>query len=295
MQRRPWFEIHDHPLFPGFLRDLVTDALEAMWNTQGIYRPVARRLEHAVAESGAQRVIDLCSGSGGPWLRFSQDFGRNEGAVPTVLLTDKYPNRRALEPIPDSAEQTIFFYPESVDAMRIPPELSGFRTMFSTFHHFAPSEARAILRDAYDQRQGIAIFEAAKCCPRTLAAVFAVPLISLRLAPRVRPFLWRRLFWTYCLPAIPFVLWADGILSCLRSYSQADLKELISGMESDDYRWEIGEEYGGSVPISFLVGSPLQSVDRTHEEPVETQSPPGRDQAAQCVSGSAIAEAVFRR
>lgn len=295
MQRRPWFEIHDHPLFPGFLRDLVTDALEAMWNTQGVYSPVAPRLERAVAESGARRVIDLCSGSGGPWLRFSRDFGLDKGTAPVVLLTDKYPNRRALEPIRARTEQKILFYPESVDAMRIPPELAGFRTMFSTFHHFAPDEARAILLNAFDQRQGIAIFEAAKCSPRTLAAVFAVPLISLRLAPRIRPFLWRRLFWTYCVPGIPFVLWVDGVLSCLRSYSQADLKELISGMESDDYRWEIGEEHGGRVPISFLVGCPQRSVDRTNKDLAEMQSPPGRNHAGPCASGSAIAEAVFRR
>src|SRR5271156_6186257 len=72
MQRKAWFEIHDHRLFPGFLRDLVTDALEAMWNARDIYGPLAPRLERALAESGTRRVVDLCSGGGGPWIGLSR-------------------------------------------------------------------------------------------------------------------------------------------------------------------------------------------------------------------------------
>jgi hypothetical protein len=34
MGRTELFEIHDHPWFPAFLRDLVTDALQTLWNFQ---------------------------------------------------------------------------------------------------------------------------------------------------------------------------------------------------------------------------------------------------------------------
>ena len=272
MQRKAWFEIHDHPLFPGFLRDLVTDALEAMWNEQNVYGPVAERLERALAESGANIVVDLCSGGGGPWPRFSRDLARSNGRIPAILLTDKYPNRRALKQIGDPTEKTICYCPEPVDAMDIPQELRGFRTMFSTFHHFGPDEARAILQDAFDQRQGIAIFEAAKCDLRTVAAVLVVPFLALHLAPRIRPFRWARIFWTYCAPVIPFTLWLDGVLSCLRSYSQSDLRELISGMVCDDYRWEIGEERG-RICIGYLVGCPMRCVEAASGDLVGIQRP----------------------
>jgi hypothetical protein len=272
MQRKAWFEIHDHPLFPGFLRDLVTDALEAMWNAQGIYGPVAPLIERALAESGARRVVDLCSGGGGPWLRFSHDLTAVDGTSPEVLLTDKYPNRRAFRQVENATGNAIAFCPVPVDAMRIPTELAGFRTMFSTFHHFGPDEATAILKDAFDQRQGIAILEAAKCDPRTIAAVFIVPLLALRLAPRIRPFRWARVFWTYCLPVIPFTLWLDGILSCLRSYSQADLRELISGMVSENYRWEIGEDRG-LVTISYLIGCPVGPSEEADDGVAEMHRP----------------------
>ena len=261
MQRKAWFEFHDHRLFPGFLRDLVTDALQAMWNAQQIYSPIAPRLERVIADSRARCIVDLCSGSGGPWLRFASELTSDGGSSPQVLLTDKYPSRGRIRRIETETGNRVSFYPDPVDAREIPAELTGFRTIFSTFHHFEPREARAILKSSFEQHQGIGIFEAAKCDPRTLAAVIVVPLLALRLAPLIQPFRWSRIFWTYCLPVIPLTLWLDGMLSCLRSYSQADLRELISGLESDSYRWEIGEERGGPVPITYLLGWPSTSSD----------------------------------
>jgi len=40
MDRQRWFEIHDQPWFPAFLRDLVTESLEAIWTETGTPRPV---------------------------------------------------------------------------------------------------------------------------------------------------------------------------------------------------------------------------------------------------------------
>ena len=143
--------------------------------------------------------------------------------------------------------------------MRIPRELAGFRTIFSSFHHFAPDEARAILKDAFDARQGIAVFEGATRERRTLMAIFfLMPLLTLLLMPRIRPFRWSRFFYTYLLPVIPFTLWMDGLLSCLRSYSQSDLRELVSGMTAEDYRWDVGIERGRLVAVAYLIGHPLR-------------------------------------
>ena len=295
MQRKAWFEFHDHPLYPGFLRDLVTDALQAIWNAQQIYSPIALRLEQAIAHSGAKSVIDLCSGAGGPWLGFAPEFRRDEGPPPSILLTDKYPSRRPIRDIESATGRRLRFHSEPVDAMKVPPDLSGFRTIFSTFHHFGPSEARMILKSAVEQRQGIGIFEAAKRDPLTLAAVTVVPLLALRLAPQIRPFRWSRIFWTYCLPVIPLTLWMDGILSCLRSYSIADLHELTAGLESETYYWQIGEERRGPVTITYLLGYPV-TPDRDERagkaaagmEAVQMQRPAGAGREAE--NSSIIAE-----
>ncbi len=49
--------------------------------------------------------------------------------------------------------------------MKVPRELKGFRTMFTSFHHFPPEEARAILQNAVDAGEGIGIFEITRRAP----------------------------------------------------------------------------------------------------------------------------------
>jgi hypothetical protein len=256
MQRRTWFELHDLRLFPRLLRDLMTDALQAMWNAQNTYAPIAHRLRRALRDAGTNRIVDLCSGGGGPWLKLSTALA-GEGERPAeVCLTDIYPNHRAFERL--RQKSGVEFCSEPVNAMRIPPELSGFRTLFTSFHHFDPVQARAILKDAFEAREGIGIFDTATRAPRTLLAVFLVPLITLLLAPGIRPFRWSRLLYTYLVPVLPFTLWMDGVLSCLRSYSQEDFRELVSGLSAEDYCWDVGLERGKVVGVAYLIGCPVR-------------------------------------
>ncbi|MGA7525520.1 MAG: class I SAM-dependent methyltransferase [Acidobacteriaceae bacterium] len=256
MRRQRWFEIHDQPWFPAPLRDRVTEALEAVWNGNRTYHPIASRLREAVRHSGARQIVDLCSGGGGPWLGLYPEVA--DGQPLTVWLTDLYPNAILAG---DLAADLAIHSPlraraQPVDARAVPADLPGFRTLFSSFHHFGPDSARAMLADAFTHRQGIGIFEAARCTPWTLLAVNAVPLLGLREAARARPVRFRRLFWTFLVPVVPATLWLDGLLSCLRSYSLADMAELTHGLTADDYAWQIGEAHGGRVPIRYLIGQP---------------------------------------
>lgn len=253
MRRQRWFELHDQPWFPAALRDLVTEALEAVWNVNRTYHPIARRLREAVQRSGADRIVDLCSGGGGPWLGLYDEVAG--GQELHVCLTDLYPNAPGLARAVER-QRGVTASLEPVDARSVPAELRGFRTMFSSFHHFDPEAARAMLADAFHRREGIAVFEAARRNATTLAAVSAVPLLALR-AAATEPFRWRRVLWTYCIPMVPLVLWVDGVLSCLRSYSEEELRELTRDFTADDYLWQIGEERSGLVTIRYLIGTPL--------------------------------------
>jgi hypothetical protein len=254
MQRKEWFELHDHRLFPCFMRDLVTDGLEALWDITNSYRVIVPRLQAAMDEAGTGQIVDLCSGGGGPWLRLRQEFTDEEGLPIRISLTDKFPNHKAFARA--SAISGLDFCSAPVDATCIPAELNGFRTIFSSFHHFNPEDTRAMLADAVAQRQGIAVFEAPKCDLRTLLALFMVPVLCWYVTPRIRPLRGSRFLWTYLLPVVPFTLFVDGVLSCLRSYSLDDLRELTDGLGGEDYRWEIGEERGGRIGITYLIGRP---------------------------------------
>ena len=176
----------------------------------------------------------------------------------SVSLTDKYPNERALTP--SSVAPGVEFYSAPVDARQIPADLEGFRTIFSTFHHFNPEAARAMLTDAVNRHQGIAVFEAAKYSFRRMFATAAVPFLCWRVTPQIRPYRWSRILWTYLLPIVPFTLFVDGVLSCIRAYSLEDLRELTRGLGGDDYRWEIGEQSGGRIGITYLIGRPVKSL-----------------------------------
>jgi len=251
-----FFEFHDQKWFPKGLRDSVTDGLQFILSLGGIYRPIVPLLNEAVESSAAARIVDLCSGGGGPWLWLYRLLGVSSGRSIEICLTDKYPNIEAFENARRQTDGKITFYPGFVDAASLPRDLSGFRTIFTSFHHFTPDEAVAILQNAVDDGQGIGVFEAAKRDPLTILLTVLMPVAGFLTAPFVRPFRISRIFWTYFIPVIPFVLFFDGVISCLRAYSQKELSLLAAQVKAENYVWQIGERSGGLAPVTFLVGYP---------------------------------------
>lgn len=259
MRRVQLIEIHDQRWFPGFLRDAVTDTLRMMFGIGRVYHSVMPRFMAAMRRSGSSRVLDLCSGGGGAWTNLRGVLDIEGHGAPDVCLTDKYPNAAAFEKAKARSKSKIDFLAQPVDATDIPAELAGFRTFFTAFHHFSPIQARAILEDAVARDRGIAIFEAPGRTILPLLFAMLMPVVSFGLAPFLRPFTWSRMFWTYVIPVVPFVLWFDGVISCLRVYSPRELQEFVDEIGAEHYRWEIGEDATGvvPVPITYLLGYPM--------------------------------------
>jgi hypothetical protein len=114
------------------------------------------------------------------------------------------------------------------------------------------------LQDSFIKRRGIGIFEAPARRMLTFLSLLFIPLAAWLFVPFRRPFRWSRLLWTYVIPVIPFVLFFDGLISCLRAYSPAELQEMTRGLATNGFRWEIGEKSGGILPVrvTYLVGCP---------------------------------------
>jgi hypothetical protein len=256
MGRIELHEIHDHPGFPASLRDLVTDGMQALWNFGNTYKPVLGDLLRGMERARTFDVLDLCSGGGGPWLSLAREPELQADPRIVVRLTDRFPNKTALATAGTSSSR-LQFESSPVDATKVPAALPGFRTIFSSFHHFGPEAARRILSDAAERGRGVGVFEMARRSPRTIFMICLIPFLSIALAPGIRPFRWSRLLWTWLIPLVPFVLFYDGIVSCLRAYSHGELEELIAPLKSREYEWEIGEEDGGFVPITYLLGYPV--------------------------------------
>ena len=145
---------------------------------------------------------------------------------------------------------------EPVDATPVPGHLSGFRTLFTSFHHFAPPHATRILQDAVEHRRGIGIFEITERMPASFLLAFANILLVLLMAPFTRPFRWTRLFWTYLPPVAPLFVWWDGFASIFRSYTVDELRAMVDALPPNDYVWHIGREPTQPLRITYLIGYP---------------------------------------
>jgi hypothetical protein len=261
MRRLQFIELHEQAWFPSFLRDEITDALQFGLRLVKAYAPIAPMLERAVDSSHSPSIVDLCSGGGGPWLNLLQKLRSGTPAI-HIRLTDKYPNLRAFQIVKAASANYISSHAGPVDAMNVPRELIGFRTMFTAFHHFSPDEARAILQDAVDAGQSIGIFEVTRRDPSTIAFIFAWVLLLFVCTPWIRPFRWSRFLCTYLIPIIPAVLLFDGVVSCLRTYRPQELRALTEKLTAAKYRWELGEYSAdhGKMPITYLIGCPSAAI-----------------------------------
>ncbi len=254
MRRLQLIELEDQPWFPRTIRDLATDYLQFIQTAFRLDRVIAPVVRRVMDESGTTRLVDLCSGGSGPLLRLVEDLA-DQGLDVTVTMTDLYPNVPAFEQIAAQSNGRIGFEITPVDARDVPPGLTGVRTIFNGFHHLPPEDARAVLHAAAAARQPIAIFELSERSWVTLVTILLTPLFVWIVTPFMRPFLWRRLLWTYLLPMVPFTCLWDGIVSQLRCYTLDELRALCEG--SAPMRWEIGQL---PVPrgrhITYLVGFP---------------------------------------
>ena len=259
MKRLQLFEIHDQSWCPASLRDTLTAFIPFVTRVGGLYEPAVPLLRRALERAGTRRVVDLCSGSGGPWSHLVGRLSSERGGLPLdVSLTDKFPNAAARDRPPAG----VRYYPGAVDATAVPRELPGFRTLFTSFHHFPPDAARAILADAVRQSQGIAIFEVTHRSLLGIAGICLTPIGIPLVMPFVRPFRWAHLLWTYVVPVFPLMEAFDGIVSCLRTYSLDELRDLTRGLGDGRYAWEIGQARArwAPVPMTYCIGYPTASA-----------------------------------
>jgi hypothetical protein len=124
MRRVQFIELHEQPWFPSTLRHEITDALQFGLNLLKAYAPIAPLLQSVLDSTRLRSIVDVCSGAGGPWLDLSRKLQPDAYAL-HILLTDKYPNLKAFQNVRAASENHIAFYPESVDAMKVPGELQG--------------------------------------------------------------------------------------------------------------------------------------------------------------------------
>lgn len=247
------FEWMDQPWLPSPLRDAMRRYLAASYGATPLPALWAGPLATLLRETGATHIVDLGSGAAGP-VHLVLDALRTQQLEPQVTLTDLFP--MDLPPQRSDHAAQVHTWPHPVDARAVPSTLAGVRTMFAVFHHLKRDAAKGVLRDAFEQRRAIAIFEGTARTPAAVLISLLIPLLVLVLTPRVRPLSATQLLFTYLVPVLPLLIFWDGLVSQLRTYSPDDLRALTADLQAPDYQWTIGSLTAPGIPFSvpYLVG-----------------------------------------
>jgi hypothetical protein len=236
------FEFNDLASTPAPLRDTIVEALSRALDWGRMLEGLVAPISEFLAASGADEILDLCAGAGGPARILAGELERGLGAdAPRIVLTDLFPRLEAWEDVV-AERRTIDFVAEPVDATRIPEHLGEgrVRTVINAFHHFPPPLARAILEDAVASSRGIFISESfgrnplqfLSFGPAGLAALAATPLLS-RKDRAAKALL------TYFSPiALALGMW-DGLVSTMRIYTEDDLRAMVAPFGAH-WRWVAG-------------------------------------------------------
>ncbi len=219
------------------------------------YRGAAEPLAEMLRASGSSEILDLCSGSGGPWPELGDELTRL-GLDATVVCSDLYPDRAAAKRL--EGQVGFRMHPAPVSALAVPAELAGTRTLFTALHHFEPQQVKDMLLDAQRAGRYFAAFEITHRSFKGLATTFAVPILALFLLPRVRPRRWLPLLFSYLPPIVPLAIGWDGMVSTFRSYRKEELEAMVAELGASDYEWRVAEFPSGTpLPMTCILGRPL--------------------------------------
>jgi len=251
-------EFEDYQRFPTAVRDGITDYLRFFIGFFRLYSPAAKVLNDLLKRTGKSGILDLCSGGGGEISHLLRDLDEISGKKYNITLCDKFPNIKSFMRLQKISGGRIKFIEKSVDALNVPAELKGVRTIFSSFHHFDKETGKKVLSDAVKNEAPIAIFDAAERKWLYIFGVFfSTPLMQPLSSLFIRPFRFSRIFFTFIIPLIPvFALW-DGIVSMLRIYTPEELLEMAQDLNDDNYLWKSGllkNKIG--TKVTYLIGYP---------------------------------------
>lgn len=253
------FEFEDQTWFSIKVRNGMMDYLRFIFDKINIYKPALLLLAKVIHTVGCNKILDLCSGSGGDIVQLHRELETTTNKKISVLLSDKYPNIAAYREIEQQSAGHICFLDSPTEAATINIEQQYVRTMFSAFHHFDIKYAKQILQNAINSNAPIAIFDGGtKNILFLLAMLFVHPITLFAVAPFIRPFSFSRLFYTYVIPLIPLCTMWDGSISILRLYSEKDLQRLVADMHNDHYKWEVGNRKTSfGLKMNYLIGVPI--------------------------------------
>lgn len=240
LPRLQLFELNDHPAVPRALRETIVDALTLTLKWGRVLDGLVDPLLAFARASRASSLLDLASGAGGPADVIATALARR-GERLDILLTDLFPRVEPWRALARRHPGRIDFVADPVDATNIPASLAEgrARVIINAFHHLPPPLARGVVEDAIRARSPLFISEGFERNPLRflpfaaagVPALFASPALADRDRVARAALVW----------ATPVALAAsawDGVVSTLRVYAEAELREMTGG--ADTHVWTYG-------------------------------------------------------
>ena len=253
--RRHAFEFGDQSWMKGAWRAAYLDCLNFGLRVGGQFRPVHKAYSAWAQRAGAGTVLDLGSGGAAPIETLILGARADGNAMPKIVLSDLFPSAAHYEAMKQRlGAEAIDYVSEPVSALKVDrPDLPA-RSICSTFHHFRPDDARALVEDAIRNGSGLFILEPLQ---RNLRH-FLLVLLSGPFAYMLAPFFARRfsvfsLLFCTLLPIIPLMVMWDGCVSALRMYTPDEIRAMIPEELRTKVDVETGEfPYIGAFGATFV-------------------------------------------
>ena len=236
------FEFNDSSWAPRAVRDTIVESLSRTLGWGHLLSGLVAPFERFVRDAGVTEVLDVCAGGGGPARILVQEIRRAGRTPPRFILTDLFPQEEAWEAARAAFPEHIQFIARPIDATAIPADVAGgrARVIVNAFHHFPPSLAQSILRDAVIGSAGVFIAEPfvrnplrfASLVPAGALAVLANPWLASR--QRLT-----KAALTFATPVIFAASLWDGLVSTMRVYSEAELRAMVAPL-GDRFVWTWG-------------------------------------------------------
>lgn len=258
MKRIHLFEFEDLNWFPDVLRVCMTRYINTIHKFLNSSSHIANILSGVMLSYEPRHIIDLCSGAGGPMPKVVELLRTKYGLADLRLtMSDLFPNLAVAENINGIKYPGIQYRTEPLNALDL--DESGLRTLICSLHHMPPETARDILKQAFDSRQGIFVYEISDNSLPKWIWWMAIPINIIStffITPFVRPMTWKQILFTYIIPVLPLCIAWDGAVSNARTYTIEDLELLLHGLDLVDYHWEKGAIKGRFGNKLYLLGYP---------------------------------------
>lgn len=258
---RKWhlIELHEQPWMPAYLRRMTPSFLTYILKKFSIYTPCADLLAATIDKTKSEKIVDFCSGTGDNVLHLHTLLHEKFNLSLKLNLSDLFPDPTIIKKINANANNNgIYYHPNSINVLQPSPKTLGLRTLFTSFHHFKPKQAKHILHCAVNNNDPIAIFEFTENRPFRLLFDLLTPFIVFLTMPRLKVLGWKRFLFTYLIPIAPFMIAWDGFVSNLRSYSTTELLNIGKAVDKQHYHWQSGKIKSNLrfFNITYLIGLP---------------------------------------